>query len=87
VGSRETYRKVVIQACVICGDETSLARELRAPVAKVVDWLLGDRAVTNEYFLKAVDIVLASTRQRLRDNEGLLEEVRRRRLRRKQRRK
>ena len=83
MGTREFYQKVVIHACVICGDETELARKLDVPVAEAVDWLLGERPVPTDRFLKAAEIVLAATQQRVKDNRAFLEQVRNRRAARK----
>jgi hypothetical protein len=37
MGTRESYKKVVIEACTICGDETAFANAIGVPVASVVD--------------------------------------------------
>lgn len=84
MGTREFYQKVVIHACVICGDETELAKKLGVPVAEAVDWLLGERPVPTDSFLKAAEIVLAASQQRVKDNRAFVEEVRSRAARRKQ---
>jgi DNA-binding transcriptional regulator YdaS (Cro superfamily) len=55
VGTRDTYQKTLLRACVLAGDETSLARQLGVPASTVIDWLLGDKPVPVETFLVAVD--------------------------------
>jgi hypothetical protein len=79
MGTRDTYQKTLAKACIIAGDETVLAVKLGVPVADVVDWLLGDRPVPTDYFLKAVDIVLTETRQQVSETRVFLEQVRSRR--------
>jgi hypothetical protein len=73
-----TYQKVLAQACIVAGDETSLAERLEVPVKAVVDWLLGDALVPPEVFLRAVDIVLTATRKQVEDNRALLDQIKRR---------
>ena len=76
MGIRLTYQNVIIHACVVCGDEAAFARAVGTAVPEVVDWLLGQRPVPPHYFLKAVDIVLASSRKKVSDNRAFLERVR-----------
>jgi len=76
MGTRDAYQKVIIRACIICGDETSFAKALGAPVEDVVDWVLGERPVPPDYFLKAVDIVLADSKQHVIEVKTFLEKVR-----------
>ena len=78
MGIRAAYQSVIIHACMACGDETAFAAALGTSVPEVVDWLLGERPVPPHYFLKAVDIVLASTWKQISDNRAFLEQVRRR---------
>ena len=75
---RDTYQKTLVRACLVLGDETTLAQRLGVPLPSLVDWLLGDRPVPADIFLSATDIVLDSHRQQVRDNRAFLEEVRRR---------
>jgi DNA-binding transcriptional regulator YdaS (Cro superfamily) len=79
MGTRATYQKTLIQACIAVGDETMLAQKLGAPVPDVVDWLLGDRPVPPDCFLKAVDIVQGERKRHVNEVKAFLEEVRRRR--------
>ena len=79
MGTRDAYQKVVTHACIICGDETSFAKAIGAPVEEVVDWLLGERPVPPDHFLKAVDIVLAAHKQQVIDVKAFLEKMRSRR--------
>ena len=78
MGMRETYQSTLVRACLVLGDETALAGHLNVPVSSLVCWLLGDKPVPPEVFLKATDIVLAAHRQQVRDNRAFLEEVKRR---------
>ena len=76
MGIRLTYQNVVIHACLLSGGEAAFAQAVNTTVPEVVDWLLGQRPVPPHYFLKAVDIVLASNRKRISDNRAFLDEVR-----------
>ena len=46
MGTRAAYQRTLIQAGLIAGDETSLAEKLGCSVPTVVDWLLGEREVS-----------------------------------------
>ena len=76
MGTRDTYQKTLAQACIIAGDETKLAQALGVPVPQVVDWLLGERPVPAEYFLKATDIVLVESKRQVAETAAFLERVR-----------
>jgi hypothetical protein len=76
MGTRAAYQRVIIHACIACGDEAAFAEAIGTPVSEVVDWLLGERPVPPHYYLKAVDIVLASNRKQVSDNRRFLEQVR-----------
>jgi hypothetical protein len=78
MGTRETYQKTLVQACAVAGDEGVLAKKLRIPVSVLVDYLLGERAVPADVFLKAADVVLGSTRKRNAESRALLEQIKRR---------
>jgi DNA-binding transcriptional regulator YdaS (Cro superfamily) len=78
MGTRDTYQRTLTRACLVAGDETALARELGVPVTFVVDWLLGEREVPAEVFLRAVDIVLAANRKQVEDNRAFLERIKHR---------
>jgi hypothetical protein len=72
VGTRETYRNVLVQACIVAGDETALANRLEVPVGAVVDWLSGDAPVPTQVFLRAVDVVMvANHRKQVEDNRAV----------------
>ena len=78
MGMRDTYQRTLVRACLLLGDETALAEHLNVPLSSLVCWLLGDKPVPPEVFLKATDIVLAAHRKQVRDNRALLDEIRRR---------
>jgi len=78
VGTRDTYQKVLLKACIVAGDETALAKQLGVPVGAVVGWLLGDAHVPSDMFLRAVDLVLIASRQQVEETRDFLEKVRRR---------
>jgi hypothetical protein len=78
MGTRETYQRILAQACIVAGDETMLAERLHVPVKAVVDWLLGVTPVPTEIFLGAVDIVSTATRKQNEDNRALLAQIRQR---------
>jgi DNA-binding transcriptional regulator YdaS (Cro superfamily) len=78
LGTRDTYQRTLVQACMTAGDETELAKRLGVPVPAVVDWLLGHKPVPPEIFLRAVDVVLAASRQHVEAVSEFLEQLRRR---------
>ena len=78
MGTRETYQRTLMQACVIVGDEAALARQLHVPVSKVVDWIVGEERLPNDIFLRAVDIVVAANKLQVAVNRDLLEQIKRR---------
>ena len=78
MGSRDTYQRTLVRACLVVGDETALARRLGVPLPSLVDWLLGDSPVPADVFLAATDLVLDSHKQQVQDNRAFLDEVRRR---------
>ena len=76
VGTRDTYQKVLLRACLVAGDKTALAKHLGVPVMSVVSWILGDSQCPSDVFLRAVDLVLTSTRRQVEDNRALLDQIR-----------
>jgi hypothetical protein len=75
MGTRDTYQKVLLKACMVAGDETELARRLEVPVETVVGWLVSERRLPDEAFLKVVDIVLAANRKQVEDTRAFLEKI------------
>jgi hypothetical protein len=75
MGTRDTYQKVLLKACMVAGDETELARRIDVPVETVVGWLVSEGRLPDEVFLKVVDIVLAANRKQVEDTRAFLEEV------------
>ena len=78
MGTRETYQHTLLRACMIAGDETKLARRMNLPVEKLVHWLVGERAVPTEVFLRASDIIIHGNQEHLADADLFLAEVRKR---------
>jgi hypothetical protein len=82
VGTRETYERTLVEACLIAGDEEALAKRLNIPVQQIVDWLLG-APVPDKVFLRFVDLVLderiAVRRQHVIDVRKFLEDMKVRR--------
>jgi DNA-binding CsgD family transcriptional regulator len=76
MGTRDVYQKVLVRACLVAGDETALANALGVPVESVIGWLLRDGKVPIEVFLRAVDIVLASSKELVRENHAFLQRIR-----------
>ena len=74
------YQTVIIRACMICGNETAFAKAVNAPVSDVIEWIIRSRQIPPEYFLRAVDIVLATTQQQVIDTKVFLEQVRSRQV-------
>jgi hypothetical protein len=79
MGTTNTYQKTLLKACTVAGDETALAEKLGVPASNVIDWLLGDVPIPTDMFLRAVDIVLVSSRQQVLDTRALLERIKQRR--------
>lgn len=79
MGTRDTYHKTLLKACMVAGDETALAEKLGVPVGSVVDWLVGDALIPTDVFLCAVDIVLVSSRQHVLDTRAFLKRIQQRR--------
>jgi hypothetical protein len=77
MGTRQTYHEVLVQACIVAGDETVLAKRLGLPLIAVVDWLVGDVPIPTDAFLRAVDIVLTDTRKQVVDNRAMLDQIKR----------
>ena len=75
MGTRDTYQKTLLKACIVSVDETAVANKLGVPVGTVACWLLGDTPMPTEMFLRVVDIVLASTRQHGVDTRALLDRI------------
>jgi len=75
---RDTYQGTLLRACMIAGDESDLARHLGVPAQYVVDWLLGDKPVPPDVFLRAVDLVLGASKQHVEAVSQFLEQLRRR---------
>lgn len=73
MGTRDTYQKVLVQACLAAGDEETLAKKLDVPLSNLVDWLLGHRKLPTDVFLRAVEIVLARPKDEVRINRALSE--------------
>jgi hypothetical protein len=75
---RDTYRRALIEACGISGDEAALAARLHKPKQLLVEWLLGTAPIPVEVFLEAVDIVIESQKQSVQETERFLQRIRQR---------
>ena len=78
MGSRDTYRRTLVRACIAAGDESALAEQLGVEAKDVVNWLLGDKPVPTDVFLRAVDVVVTTHTKHIEDVRGFLEQVRHR---------
>jgi DNA-binding transcriptional regulator YdaS (Cro superfamily) len=78
MGMRDTYQRTLVRACLVLGDETALAQRLGVPVSSLVGWLLGEKPVPPDIFLRATDVVLEKHRQQVRDNRAFLERIKQR---------
>jgi DNA-binding transcriptional regulator YdaS (Cro superfamily) len=78
MGTRDTYHATLVRACIAAGDETQLAKRLNVPLPVLVDWLLGDKPVPAEIFLRSVDIVISANREQVQAVRDFLEHVKRR---------
>jgi DNA-binding CsgD family transcriptional regulator len=64
-----------VQACLAAGDEAALAKRLDVPLDTLIDWLLGKAKLPTHVFLRAIDMVLASSKERVRENRAFLERI------------
>ena len=78
MGTSHTYQRTLVRACMIAGGENELAKRLGVPVHAIVDWLLGDKPVPPDIFLRAVDLALTASKQHVEAVSEFLEQVRRR---------
>jgi DNA-binding NarL/FixJ family response regulator len=69
-----------VQACLAAGGEAALAKKLGVPLDALLDWLLGSAKLPAEVFLRAVDVVLARSKEQARTNRAFLERIQSRRL-------
>jgi DNA-binding CsgD family transcriptional regulator len=76
MGTRDVYGRVLVQACLVAGDEDALARRLEVPLETLLGWLLGEGKVPNRVFLRAVDVVLDRSREQVQRSRAFLERVR-----------
>jgi len=66
---------MLVQACLIVGDETALAQALNVPLPSLIEWLLGETPVPNDVFLKAIDITLEATGKQVAVTRKLLDQL------------
>jgi hypothetical protein len=85
MGTRDTYHRTLVRACIVAGDEVELSKQLDLPVDVLITWLLGDQPVPTRVFPRAVDIVLAAHKQhaqavgeQVADTRDFIERLRRR---------
>jgi DNA-binding CsgD family transcriptional regulator len=79
MGTRDIYRRVLVQACLAAGDEATLAKKLDVPLSSLVDWLLGHGKLPTDVFLRAVDIVLVRSKKQalafIESQSGIVERL------------
>lgn len=72
----ETYRNTLTYALsILGGNERILAERLGVKLQQVLNWSMGIEPVPNEAFLKAVDIVLAATREDIQRSREILNKL------------
>jgi hypothetical protein len=76
MGTRDTYHEALVRACILAGDETQLAKRLNVPLSALVDWLLGDKPVPPDIFLRAVDLLLTAQKQHAKAVQAQVEATR-----------
>ena len=74
MGTRETYRNTLAQACLALGDENALAKKLGLSMEQLLPYLMGTSRIPDDLFLKAVDIVLESHGKRVEKNGQWLDD-------------
>jgi hypothetical protein len=72
VSNNETDRNLLTYALAIAGDERLLAERLGVTIPHVLNWTTGIERIPTEIFLKAVDVVLASTAEDIRRSRETL---------------
>lgn len=68
----DTYRDLLTYALAIAGNERALAERLGVKVPQVLNWTAGIEPIPTAIFLKAVDVVLASTAEDIRRSRETL---------------
>jgi hypothetical protein len=75
VGTKDTYQRTLLEACLVAGGEKPLAEKLGVSVDRVLAWLLADESLPTDVFLRAVDIVLTDSERKIRDTGALLAQL------------
>ena len=70
--ARETYRKTLIYAVAMVGNERLLAERLGVNAQQVLDWTNGIEPVPAAIFLKTVDVVVTATPEDIRRSRQVL---------------
>ncbi|HUQ25685.1 MAG TPA: hypothetical protein VM140_08450 [Burkholderiales bacterium] len=63
---QDTYRSAMTYAAQIAGSEEDLAKLLKASLKQVNDWLAGLEPITDEVFLRAIDVVVKASDDAIR---------------------
>ena len=73
-----TYRKILIEARNVAGNESALAMRLRKSEREVVNWLLGNEPIPVAVFVQALDIVIKNQKRHVQNTARFLRRMRRR---------
>jgi hypothetical protein len=76
VSHREIHRGTITYALsIVGGNERMLADHLGIRLGELVNYLVGVEEAPTDVFLKAVDVVLASTAEDLKRSRSILEQL------------
>ena len=76
MGTRDVYQRTLVRACAVVGDETALATKLGVPTERVIGWIVGDSVLPKDIFVRAVELLLTSSKEQVRRNRLFLESIR-----------
>lgn len=77
MSQRETYRTTLTYALAIAGSEHALAVRLNITMPQLMNYLWGIEVLPDSLFLRAVDVVLESTAEEIRNSRQTLNALKR----------
>jgi DNA-binding transcriptional regulator YdaS (Cro superfamily) len=72
---QDTYRSAMTYAIQIAGSDERLAELLKASVRQVNDWAAGAEPITDEVFLRAIDVVVRASKDAIRAARSRLDRL------------
>jgi DNA-binding transcriptional regulator YdaS (Cro superfamily) len=74
---QDTYRGAISYAIQIAGSDERLAELLKASAKQVNDWAAGAEPITDEVFLRAIDVVVQASKDAIRAARSRLDRPKR----------